>query len=84
MAQSKRCHTWKRPKPLDEIQFTTGIPQGEQMEAPAEAPTATVVKTEQERAVHPDYNGKEYDELHGTVKKNIEIFLREWAKQKNS
>ena len=42
------------------------------------------MKTEQERAVHPEYYGKDYDELHGAVKKNIDLFLREWPKKKHT
>ena len=50
----------------------TGIPNGESTEAPAPAePAATsvTVKTEQERAVHPELFGVKYDEQHNSTAK---------------
>ena len=60
----------------------TGIPSG--MDMPSLAPTPTVtVKTEEERAIHPDFCGPKYDELHSQVAKNIQRVIQEWPKHKS-
>ena len=45
-------------------------------------PAPTVVKNEHERAVHPDYCGKGYDELYGTTNKNIQKVMQQWPVKK--
>ena len=63
----------------------TGIPNGEEMEAPeqaAPAATATSVKSEFERSVHPEFCGVKYDELHSTTVKNITKVTGQWPGKK--
>ena len=48
---------------------------------PPPAPTVTV-KTEQERAAHPDFCGPTYEELHEQVKKHMQNVMALWPKKK--
>ena len=59
----------------------TGIPQGSELPTPEPAATA-FIKTEAERAVHPEFYGPKYDELHAAVAKNVSKVTQEWPKMK--
>ena len=62
---------------------STGIPAGEVMTVPPPAVPAPIgLKNEHERAVHPDYCGKGYDELYGTTNKNIQKVMQQWPVKK--
>ena len=60
---------------------STGIPDNVVME-PIAPPTDTVIKSEAERAIHPDFCGPKYDELHNMVVKNISSVVGVWPKKK--
>ena len=56
----------------------TGIPDGVDMTSP---PAATAEPTAAERAVHPEYQGKAYDDTHAAVVKNIKTAMESWPKK---
>jgi len=73
----------------DECKATamTGIPSGESMEpppTPEPAVTAVTVKSEHERAVHPDFCGAKYDETHSLTVKNIAKLIQQWPGKANA
>ena len=51
----------------------TGIPTGVDMPTAAAAPAETAIVSATERAVHPDFYGVKYDELHNTVGKTCRV-----------
>ena len=59
----------------------TGIPSGMDCSQPAEP--AREIKTEEERAVHPQHCGKKYDEQHAATQKNLQKVIAEWPKNKS-
>lgn len=79
--QSEAHQTW------EELTGTVmrGIPNGEEMETPVQAEpaaTATSVKSEFERSIHPEFCGVKYDELHSTTVKNITKVTGQWPGKK--
>ena len=53
------------------------------MEFPAlPAVTAVPIKTEHERAIHPNHSGPKYDQEHASVYKNLNRLVGEWSKAK--
>ena len=64
---------------------STGIPENITMECPAETaePAETaVIKSAQERAIHPEYCGPKYDEAYTSALKNTEKVASVWQKKK--
>ena len=60
----------------------TGIPSGLDCGSlPAEQ--AHGIKTEEERAVHPAYCGKKYDDKHTLTQKNLQKIIAEFPKHKS-
>ena len=70
------------PKAWDEFAATaeTAIPTW--MHFPQPAAAAVVQISDDERAIHPDYSGTKYDELHALTFKNLNKLVSEWAKAK--
>ena len=64
-----------------------GVPNGEELETPVQAEpaaTATSVKSEFERSVHPEFCGVKYDELHSTTVKHITQVTQQWPGKKQT